>query len=244
MRLQRALARAGVASRRGAEALITAGRVRVNGTVAEVGQTVAPATDAITVDGRRVRQVETAWIALNKPPGYVVTRRDTEGRSTVFELVPDLPGLTYVGRLDVATLGLLLLTTDGEAAHRLTHPRFAVERSYRVAVHGRSTDYIRRALQRPIVIDGRRVNIVRYRVRGMGRGSDVMLVLTEGRNRIVRRTCEQLGLVVDRLTRLSHGPVKLGRLAPGQWRYLTASEIRSIGTGSLTKKVQNDGPQR
>jgi 23S rRNA pseudouridine2605 synthase len=236
MRLQRALARAGVASRRGAEALISAGRVRVNGTVAGVGQTVAPATDAITVDGRRVRPVETAWIALNKPPGYVVTKRDTAGRSTVFELVPDLPGLTYVGRLDVATSGLLLLTTDGEAAHRLTHPRYAVERAYRVIVHGRPTDHIRRALQQPIVVDGRRVSIVRYRVRRMGRGaSDVMLVLTEGRNRIVRRTCEQLGLVVDRLTRLSHGPVKLGRLAPGKWRYLSASEIRSIDTGSLTK---------
>ncbi len=232
MRLQRALARAGVASRRGAEVLIVAGRVRVNGTVAELGVRVDPTIDLITVGGRRVKQTKVAWIALNKPAGYVVTRRDTEGRSTVFDLVPDLPGLAYVGRLDVATTGLLLLTTDGEAAHRLTHPRFAVERTYRAIVRGRPADDIRRALQRPIVIGRRRVSIVRFGVRRAERGaSDVTLTLTEGRNRIVRRVCEQLGLDVVRLIRLSHGPVKLGRLAPGRWRYLTANEISAIRAG-------------
>ena len=242
MRLQRALARAGVASRRGAEEMIAAGRVRVNGVVAELGCTVDPLADAITVGGRRVRPVETAWIALHKPPGYVVTRRDTEGRSTVFDLVPDLPGLTYVGRLDVATTGLLLLTTDGEAAHRLTHPRFAVERTYRVDVRGRPAAHIRRALKKPIVVDGRRVDIVRYRVRETGRGtSEMMLVLTEGRNRIVRRVCEQLSLRVSLLVRLSHGPVRLGRLRPGDWRYLTTSEIRSISVGHDHKNSRKDG---
>ncbi len=232
MRLQRALARAGVASRRGAEALIIAGRVRVNGTVAELGQSVDPVTDAITVGGRRVKQAKVAWIALNKPAGYVVTRRDTEGRSTVFDLVPDLPGLAYVGRLDVATTGLLLLTTDGEAVHRLTHPRFAVERTYRVIVRGRPADDIRRAFQRPVVIDRRRVSIVGFRVRRGERGaSDLTITLTEGRNRIVRRACEHVGLDVVRLIRLSHGPVKLGRLALGRWRYLTTREISAIRAG-------------
>ena len=232
MRLQRALARAGVASRRGAEVLIVAGRVRVNGTVAELGVRVDPTIDLITVGGRRVTQTKVAWIALNKPAGYVVTRRDTEGRSTVFDLVPDLPGLAYVGRLDVATTGLLLLTTDGEAAHRLTHPRFAVERTYRAIVRGRPADDIRRALRRPVVIGRRRVSIVRFGVRRAERGaSDVTLTLTEGRNRIVRRVCEHLGLDVVRLIRLSHGPVKLGRLAPGRWRYLTANEISAIRAG-------------
>ena len=232
MRLQRALARAGVASRRGAEALIIAGRVRVNGTVAELGQSVDAAVDAITVGGRRLQPVKVAWIALNKPAGYVVTRRDTEGRSTVFDLVPDLPGLAYVGRLDVATTGLLLLTTDGEAVHRLTHPRFAVERTYRAIVRGRSADDIRRALQRPIVIGRRRVSIVSFGVRRAERGASVItLTLTEGRNRIVRRVCEHIGLDVARLIRLSHGPVKLGRLAPGRWRYLTANEISAIRAG-------------
>ncbi len=232
MRLQRALARAGVASRRGAEVLIVAGRVRVNGTVAELGVRVDPTIDLITVGGRRVTQTKVAWIALNKPAGYVVTRRDPEGRSTVFDLVPDLPGLAYVGRLDVATTGLLLLTTDGEAAHRLTHPRFAVERTYRAIVRGRPADDIRRALRRPVVIGRRRVSIVRFGVRRAERGaSDVTLTLTEGRNRIVRRVCEHLGLDVVRLIRLSHGPVKLGRLAPGRWRYLTANEISAIRAG-------------
>ncbi len=232
MRLQRALARAGVASRRGAEVLIVAGRVLVNGTVAELGVRVDPTVDLITVGGRRVKQMKVAWIALNKPAGYVVTRRDTEGRSTVFDLVPDLPGLAYVGRLDVATTGLLLLTTDGEAAHRLTHPRFAVERTYRAIVRGRPADDIRRALRRPVVIGRRRVSIVRFGVRRAERGaSDVTLTLTEGRNRIVRRVCEHIGLDVVRLIRLSHGPVKLGRLAPGRWRYLTTNEISAIRAG-------------
>ena len=212
--------------------LIVAGRVLVNGTVAELGVRVDPTIDLITVGGRRVKQMKVAWIALNKPAGYVVTRRDTEGRSTVFDLVPDLPGLAYVGRLDVATTGLLLLTTDGEAAHRLTHPRFAVERTYRAIVRGRPADDIRRALRRPVVIGRRRVSIVRFGVRRAERGaSDVTLTLTEGRNRIVRRVCEQLGLDVVRLIRLSHGPVKLGRLAPGRWRYLTANEISAIRAG-------------
>ena len=209
--------------------MIVAGRVRVNGAVAELGQSADPTIDAVTVSGRRLKPVKVAWIALNKPAGYVVTRRDTEGRSTVFDLVPDLPGLAYVGRLDVATTGLLLLTTDGEAAHRLTHPRFAVERTYRVIVRGRPADDIRRALQLPMVIGVRRVSVVGFRVRRGERGaSDITITLTEGRNRIVRRICEHLGLDVARLMRLSHGPVKLGRLAPGRWRYLTTHEISAI----------------
>lgn len=229
MRLQRVLARAGVASRRRAEELIEAGRVRVNGRVAELGVSVDPAVDSITMGGRRVREAGVVWIALNKPPGYVVSRRDDKGRPTVFDLVPAVPGLTYVGRLDVATAGLLLLTNDGEGAHRLTHPRFAVERSYRVVVHGRSAEEIRRVLSHPMVIDGRRVSLVRYRTRAQERGaSELTLVLAEGRNRIVRRMCDEMHVKVDRLVRLSHGPVRLSRLRVGRWRYLTKSEMRSV----------------
>jgi 23S rRNA pseudouridine2605 synthase len=198
MRLQRALARAGVASRRRAEDMIRAGRVRVNGEVAELGLTVDPECDAITVGRRRVRISDAVWLALNKPVGYVVSRRDEKKRSTVFELVPDIPGLTYVGRLDMMTAGLLLLTTDGVAAHRLTHPSFAVERTYRAIVHGRPARDIRRALSQPI------------------------------RYRIVRRVCDVLRVKVEQLVRLSHGPVRLDRLAPGRWRHLTASEKRSL----------------
>ena len=129
MRLQRALARAGVTSRRKAEELVWAGRVRVDGKVATLGASVDLARQELSVDGRVVRAVPLTWIALNKPVGYVVSRGDPEGRRTVFELLPKVPGLTYVGRLDVMTSGLLLLTTDGGAAHRLMHPRFAVHRT-------------------------------------------------------------------------------------------------------------------
>ncbi|MGH7607799.1 MAG: pseudouridine synthase, partial [Gemmatimonadales bacterium] len=160
MRLQRALARAGVASRRKAEDLIRAGRVRVDGRLATIGSSVNPAAQRITVDGRVVHSAaRTTWLALNKPIGYVVSRSDPESRRTVFDLLPKVAGLTYVGRLDVMTSGLLLLTTDGDAAHRLTHPRYAVPRTYWMAVHGADAAAVRAALARRIVIDGRAVRI-------------------------------------------------------------------------------------
>ena len=230
MRVQRALARAGVASRRRAEDLIRGGRVRVNGHVAELGSQADPSTDVITVDGRRLdRPTRPVWIALHKPLGQVVSKRDPRGRPTVFELLPDVPGLTYVGRLDVMTSGLLLFTNDGAAVHRLTHPRYAVERTYRALVHGRTTDEIRRLLARPVAVDGRRVALTDFAARSAPGGStDLRLTLSEGRYRIVRRMCERLGLKVERLTRLSHGPVRLGGLAPGAWRYLTSSELAAL----------------
>ncbi len=229
MRLQRALARAGVASRRRAEDLIRAGAVQVNGVVAAVGTKVDPDRDVIVVGRRRVRPAPPIWLALHKPLEYVVSRRDPQGRRTVFELVPRTPGLTYVGRLDVMTSGLLLLTTDGEGSHRLTHPRYAVERTYRALVHGRSGDAIRAALRGRVVVDGRPVAIRSWRVRsGAGGSSDLTLVLTEGRHRIVRRLCKHLGLRVERLTRLSYGPVRLGRLPVGSWRYLSSAERAGV----------------
>lgn len=229
MRLQRALARAGISSRRGAEELIRAGRVLVNGRVAGIGESVDPSQDVITVGGRRVRPARTVWVALHKPLGVMVSRRDARGRRTVFDLLPHVPGLTYVGRLDAMTTGLLLLTTDGTGAHRLTHPRFEVERSYRVLVHGRPEWEVRQALSRRVEIEGRAVNIVRWQTRPAARGAtDILLVLAEGRHRIVRRTCEKLGLKVEALTRLSYGPIRLGRLAPGEWRYLSRQEIETL----------------
>jgi len=229
MRLQRALARAGVRSRRAAEDLIREGRVRVNGRVATIGASADPEADRITVDGKPLRAAREVWIALHKPVGHVASRRDAEGRPTVFQLVPPVPGLTYVGRLDVMTGGLLLLTTDGAAVHRMTHPRYEVEKTYRVRVHGRPTADIRAALAHPVPVDGRPVAMRKAVVRPVDGGStDVQLVLTEGRNRIVRRMCEQLGLKVERLTRMSHGPIQLGRLAPGSWRYLTSREMAAL----------------
>ena len=228
MRLQRALARAGVTSRRKAEELIRAGRVRVDGEVATLGVSVDPARQRVTVDGRAVRAGAIAWLALNKPVGYVVSRGDPEGRRTVYELLPKVPGLTYVGRLDVMTSGLLLLTTDGGAAHRLMHPRFAVPRTYWLRAHGLSVAELRRALALPIVIDGRPVRVMDFRVRPVARSVEVELTLAEGRQRIVRRLAEALGLKVEWLHRVAYGPVRLGRLAEGKYRRLSAVEIQAI----------------
>jgi len=229
MRLQRALARAGVTSRRKAEELIRAGRVRVDGIVATIGSSVDPDRQRITVDGAAVHAATHAtWLALNKPLGYVVSRGDPAGRPTVYDLLPPVPGLTYVGRLDVMTSGLLLLTTDGIAAHRLMHPRFAVPRTYRLGVHGRSAAEVERALARPIPIEGRPVRVTHAHVRPTGKSVEVEVTLAEGRNRIVRRLAEALGLKVEWLHRTSYGPVRLGTLAEGRHRTLTRREIAAI----------------
>lgn len=229
MRLQRALARAGVTSRRKAEDLIRAGRVRVDGVVAEIGSKVDPGRQRVTVDGKPLTAPAVAWFALNKPLGYVVSRGDPQGRKTIFDLLPKVPGLTYVGRLDVMTSGLLICTTDGDAAHRLTHPRFAVERTYWLRVHGRSAAEIKKVLSGRPVIEGRPVVIREARVRPVGKSSEIEITLAEGRNRIVRRLAEAMELKVEWLHRVSYGPVRLGKLGEGDWRALTPREIEAIG---------------
>ena len=234
MRLQRALARAGVASRRAAEELIEGGRVRVDGQVATLGMKVDPVRQRITVGGRAVKQVERRWLAFHKPLGVVTTASDEEGRRTVFDLISHPAGLNYVGRLDVMTTGLLLLTTDGEAAHRLTHPRYHVPRRYTALVHGRPTAEIAKAVRERIVIDGRPVIASDTRVRPGSEGRSIVdVTLAEGRNRIVRLWCEAMGLKVERLARLSYGPIRLGDLAPGRSRPLTPRE-----EGALYKAIR------
>jgi 23S rRNA pseudouridine2605 synthase len=229
MRLQRALARAGVASRRAAEELIEAGKVRVDGKVAALGSKVDPDRQRITVSGKAVHVAERRWLAFHKPLGVVTTASDEEGRRTVFDFVPDARGLTYVGRLDVMTTGLLLLTTDGDAVHRLTHPRYHVPRRYTALVHGRSTAEVAAAVRQRVVVDGRAVEPAEVRVRPGTEGRSIIdLTLQEGRNRVVRRWCEALGLKVDRLARLSYGPVRLGDLPPGRFRPLTPAEERAL----------------
>jgi 23S rRNA pseudouridine2605 synthase len=229
MRLQRALARAGVASRRAAEQLIEGGRVRVDGKTATLGMKVDPDRQRITVGNRLVKVRSRRWLAFHKPLGVVTTAKDEAGRRTVLDFIPDPAALTYVGRLDVMTTGLLLLTTDGEAVHRLTHPRFHIPRRYTALVHGRSAAEIAQAVRERVVIDGRPVVPTQVRVRpGTDGRSIVDVTLQEGRNRIVRRWCEAMGLKVDRLARLSYGPVRLGDLAPGQYRPLTPREEASL----------------
>ncbi|MEO8908668.1 MAG: pseudouridine synthase [Gemmatimonadaceae bacterium] len=234
MRIQRALARAGVASRRGAEELVTAGRVQINGATAERGQSVDPATDIITVDGKRIgAPAALRWIVLNKPAGVLTTRDDPAGRRTVFELVDDVPGLTYVGRLDYMTEGVLLLTTDGDAAHKLTHPSTEVERTYIATVRGDGADAARAAMRGVELEDGLVVprNVVARQVaRGMW---ELELTIAEGRKHEVRRLCEALGLRVERLVRTKFGPVKLGSLEAGKTRALTPRENEIIT--ALTK---------
>jgi 23S rRNA pseudouridine2605 synthase len=229
MRLQRALARAGVASRRAAEQLITDGKVRVDGKVATLGMKVDPARQKIAVGGRGVKLQERRWLAFHKPLGVVTTANDEEGRRTVLDFIPNNAGLTYGGRLDVMTTGLLLLTTDGEAVHRLTHPRYRIPRRYTALVHGRSTAEIAQAVKEKIVIDGRPVVPSEVRVRPGSEGRSILdVTLAEGRYRIVRRWAEAMGLKVDRLARLSYGPVRLGDLAPGRYRPLTPKEEAAL----------------
>jgi 23S rRNA pseudouridine2605 synthase len=229
MRLQRALAQAGVASRRAAERLIEDGRVRVDGRVATLGSKVDPARQTITVNGRRIHPQARRWLAFHKPLGVVTTASDEAGRRTVLDFITEPAGLTYVGRLDVNTTGLLLLTNDGEAVHRLTHPRYRIPRHYTALVHGRPLEEITEAVKRRVLIDGRPVVTSEVRVRPGREGRSILdLTLTEGRNRIVRRWCEALGLRVDRLARISYGPVRLGDLAPGEWRVLTPKEQAAL----------------
>jgi len=229
MRIQRALARAGVASRRRAEELIAAGRVQVNGELARVGQTVDPDADRITLDGQPVgRPAPAEWIVLNKPAGVITTRSDPGGRTTVFDLVPRRPGLTYVGRLDYLTEGLLLLTTDGAAAHRLTHPSREVERTYVALVSGDAERAVREARQGVQLHDG--IVVPRHvAARALANGrSEFEVTIAEGRNREVRRVCAALGLDIERLVRVRFGPVTLGELPSGATRSLTARERRAI----------------
>jgi len=233
MRLQRALARAGIASRRKAEELIAAGRVRVNGEVAQTGQSVDPSRDVILVDDKPLgAPAAVEWLVLNKPAGYMTTRSDPDGRSTVFDLVPNIPGLTYVGRLDYLTEGVLLLTTDGEAAHRLSHPSSGVERTYVATVLGKGDEAAREARGGVELEDGV-VKPRRVEARRLGRDRwEFEVTITEGRKREVRRLCSALGLGVERLVRVRFGPVELGDLPSGRTRPLTPRErsaLRAIG---------------
>jgi 23S rRNA pseudouridine2605 synthase len=203
--------------------------VRVDGTVATIGSKVDPDRQKITVGGRAVKLQARRWLAFHKPLGVVTTASDEEGRRTVLDFIPAASGLTYVGRLDVMTTGLLLLTTDGEAVHRLTHPRYHIPRRYTALVHGRPTAEVAEAVRRTTVVDGRPVVPTEVRVRAGTEGRSIVdVTLAEGRNRIVRRWAEAMGLKVDRLARLSYGPVRLGDLPPGRFRPLTPKEEAAL----------------
>ena len=230
MRLHRALARAGVASRRRSEVLIGEGRVRVNGALAHVGQGVDPEADLVEVDGRKVslRAAPSTWLVLHKPAGVMTTRSDPQGRPTVFGLVRDVPGLVYVGRLDLETEGVLLLTTDGDAANRLTHPRSGIERVYVATVTGDARGAAEKARRGVMLHDGP-VMPKRVTVRHGQEGRWLFeVVIAEGRKREVRRLCRELGLRVERLVRTAFGPVELGTLKVGATRPLSPKERAAL----------------
>jgi pseudouridine synthase len=230
-RLQRALARAGFGSRRACETLISEGKVEVNGRAATLGDRVDASRDRVEVEGVGVNlDPNVRYFVLNKPAGVVTTMRDPQGRTDIRRYLPDEgPRVFPVGRLDRDTEGLLLLTNDGELANRLTHPRYGVEKEYLAEVRGHPTPAQVTRLRAGIELDdgparAREARIVDARA---DRGA-VRLVMTEGRRREVRRLLEAVGLPVSRLVRVRIGPVKLGRLAPGTLRELTAEEVRAL----------------
>lgn len=230
VRVQKLLARAGFGSRRASEALIAAGRVTVNGEPAKLGRRVDPATDRVEVDGIPVVvRDDLVYYLLNKPRKVVTTVRDPEGRSTVLDLVPREPRVFPVGRLDYDTEGLLILTNDGDLAHRLTHPSRGVEKEYLAEVDGVPTRGALRAIREGIDLDDGRTAPARARLaETQGDVAAVELVIHEGRNRQVRRMLEAVGHPVRRLVRTRIGPVADRGLTPGTWRSLTRDEVRRL----------------
>jgi pseudouridine synthase len=230
-RVQKLLAAAGVSSRRQAEKLILAGRVTVNGAVLTLlGTQVDPARDVVAVDGVPVRAATVhATLMLNKPAGFITTRSDPHARETVMSLVPKIPGLHPIGRLDQDTTGLLLLTTDGALTYALTHPRHQVEKTYQAWVRGNPDPEALRRLREGVMVEGRltapaRVGVLKEKK------SRTLLAITihEGRKRQVRRMCKAVGYPVESLTRTRLGPLKLGTLPEGKWRELTDREVAAL----------------
>jgi pseudouridine synthase len=235
MRLQKFLSQAGVASRRNAEEMIRAGRVKIDGqVVTELGVKVDPARNRVEVDGRAIEAAAPVWIALHKPPGYVVSRHDPQGRPTIYELVPpQYTGLFHVGRLDFESEGLILLTNEGDAAHRLLHPSYEMDRVYDVGVRGRvNDDEIAQLLAGIELEDGPARAIAVQRRPSPGPRADRLLVtLREGRKREVRRLFRAIGHPVLRLVRRRFGPIELGSLKRGAWRPLSYREVTALRRG-------------
>lgn len=225
-RLQKVLAAVGLGSRRACEELIAEGRVTVDGQVAVLGRRVNPAAALVEVDGVPISVAPgLVYYLLNKPRGVITTAHDPQGRPVVVDLVPAEPRVFPVGRLDADTEGLLLLTNDGQLAHRLTHPSMGVEKEYLAEVEGvLSAGALRRLRQGVELEDG----LTAPAKAGLVPPRAVRITVHEGRNRQVRRMCEAVGHPVVRLVRVRIGPLADRRLAPGAWRLLTADEVRSL----------------
>ena len=240
VRLQKFLADAGLMSRRAAEAEIAAGRVSVNGHPAEIGMQVDPAADLVTYRGKKVvfSKKEHVYIMMNKPRGYLCSTEDDRGRKCVTDLLDGVNARVYpVGRLDLISEGLLLLTDDGELKNRLTHPSYSLPKVYRVKVGGEVSESQLVTLGSPLVIDGYKIRPVEV---SMGEsdesGTVLKMTLKEGRNRQIRKMCEQAGLTVKRLSRVSIGNLKLDGLPVGKWRYLDEREVEYLYKATKERK--------
>jgi pseudouridine synthase len=251
-RLQKILSRAGVASRRASEKLIIEGRVSINGaTVRELGTRADPSRDDIRVDGRRVQPpTRRRYLLLNKPPGYLTTRSDPQRRPTVMDLLEGVRDYVYpVGRLDIDSEGLLLLTNDGDLAASLSHPRHEVARVYEASVLGEPDAHDVSRLARGVTIDRRRTRPADvHLIEGAaGRGETVLrITIREGRNRQVRKMFDAIGHPVCQLRRIAIGPIRDDRLRPGQWRDLSAGEVDRLrkaveGAAARRRSVHRSG---
>jgi pseudouridine synthase len=244
-RIQKILAKAGIASRREAERMLTEGRVMVNGKIIEtLGFQADPSRDSIKVDGKRISPFEPKIIlVLNKPRGYLSTVKDPRGRPTVIDLLKNVKWKVYpVGRLDFDAEGLLLLTNDGDLAHLLSHPRFSISKTYMVKVAGVADEKKLARLKRGVMLeDGRAKAVFCSLLHEREKNSWVRVVVTEGRNRLVKRMFSAIGHPVLKLKRVEYGPIRLGDLPFGQFRYLTSEEGEKLKQIRSEPKVR--GPE-
>ncbi len=242
-RIQKLMAQAGLGSRRECEKLISKGRVSVNGHPATLGQKADPATDTIVVNGRTIKPqtAERLYIALHKPKGVISSLDDEleEGRTTVRDLVP-LPGHLYpVGRLDKQSTGLILMTNDGNLAHKLTHPRYGHEKTYKVVIAGRISQDALQRWQAGVYLDGRKTVPAKITVMQQDVSfTRLEIVMREGRKRQIRRVANMLGFPVTQLVREKIGPLTLGNLKLGEWRHLTDKEVVALQAAAAASKVK------
>ena len=232
IRLQKFFTDMGIMSRRASEKVILAGNVKINGKIASLGDKVDPENDTVVYNGKVIKPETTKrrYIMLNKPLGYVTTSSDEKGRETVLSLLDGIEERIYpVGRLDMYSEGLLILTNDGELTNRLTHPKHDMSKAYSVIIKGEISPDALHKLNSPMEIDGYKLKPVKVRVISQKEGStNTLFTLNEGRNRQIRKMCESVGLTIMRLTRISIGKLKLGELERGKWRDLTKNEIEYL----------------